>query len=145
MIALSHLRGCLLVAVLALACGCGSGGRAGVQGAVTLDGAPIESGRISFLPIEGTPGGGGQAQIVNGRYTIASAGGPNPGVYRVEIRAERKTGKQIRAGSPAPAGTMVDETIEAVPARFNKDSTLREELKGGSNTRDFTLTTQAAP
>jgi hypothetical protein len=145
MIAGFPLRACVLIAVLTLVYGCVSGSRAGIQGEVTLDGAPIESGRIRFVPIEGTPGGGGQAQIVKGQYRIDSAGGPTPGVYRVEILAERKTGKKIPAGSPAPRGTLVDETVEAIPARFNKESILREELKAGPHTRDFTLTSQAAP
>ena len=119
MIALFQLRACLLGAVLALACGCG-GGLAGIQGTVTLDGTLIETGRISFVPIEGTAGSGGRAQIVKGHYSIDSAGGPSPGVYRIEILAPRKTGKKRPAGSPAPPGTMVDEEVEAIKSGLTK-------------------------
>ncbi len=62
------------------------------------------------------------------------------GKYRVIIRSQRKTGKKIAAGSPAPPGTLVDETVEAVPDRYNKQSQLRAEVKVGNNPLNFELT-----
>ncbi len=137
-------RWALLLSLVVPASGCG-GGSASIKGAVTLDGTPVESGHVNFVPIEGTPGAGARAQVVNGQYSVEAAARASPGVYRVEISARRKTGKKIPVGSPAPPGTMADEEVEAVPVRYNKSSTLREELKGGANTRDFSLTSKPEP
>jgi hypothetical protein len=163
----------LLLAVLALLPGCSRS--ATVEGTVTLDGAPVEAGHITFVPTEGTAGPGAQATIASGHYTIDLASRAKPGVYRVEIAARRKTGKTIPAGSPFPPGTMVDEEVEYrigiaarrktgktipagspfppgtmveeevedAPARYNKKSTLRQELKAGPNIADFAVTTEA--
>ena len=68
--------------------------------------------------------------------------GTSPGAYRVEITARRKTGKKIPVGSPAPKGTMADEEVEALPARYHTASTLREVLKAGANKVDFPLTSK---
>jgi hypothetical protein len=125
---------------LVVACGCGGGDkRAAISGRVTLDGAAPEAGSISFQPIEGTKGPGAGAVITRGSYEIPRAQGPVAGVYRVEIHAQRKTGKKLPAGSPAPPGTMVDEVVEAVPARYNSPSTLRSEVKAGNNSLSYDL------
>jgi hypothetical protein len=113
-----------------------------VSGKVTLDGEPVETGSISFVPIEGTQSPTAGAEIIDGEYEIPSAGGPKLGVFRVEIRSQRKTGKKIQAGSPAPPGTMVDETVEAIPRQYNKQSKLRAELKPGANPLDYELTSK---
>jgi hypothetical protein len=141
---LSPWRSFLLLALLAIAPGCG-GKVATIEGTVTIDEKPVETGTITFVPIEGTPGSGARAQIAKGVYTIDSSMGTAPGTYRVEIAARRKTGKKIPIGSPAPPGTTADEEVEALPARYNKESTLRETLKAGANTVDFSLATKAKP
>lgn len=133
-------RGFGMFAVL-LACGCGDKTIA-ISGRVTLDGEALEAGSINFVPIEGTQSPGAGAVITKGAYEVPRDKGPLPGVYRVEIKAQRKTGKQIAAGSPAPPGTMVDEAVEAVPERYNKDSQLRLEVKAGANPGNFDLVTK---
>jgi hypothetical protein len=135
------LPACTLLLAL-LASGCGTK-VASVTGSVTLDGTPVETGLITFVPIDGTPGSGARAQIAKGVYTVDSSMATAPGTYRVEIAARRKTGKKIPLGSPAPPGTMADEEVEAVPARYNKESTLREVLKPGANAVDFALSSKA--
>jgi hypothetical protein len=134
-----HGRCWLLSALLVSGCG---GSHASVEGQVKLDDAVVETGSILFEPIEGTVGPSGRASIVKGRYAIDATGQLSPGTYRVEIRAPRKTGKSIPARSPAPRGTMIEEEVEAVPERYNTKSTLRQELKKGTNTADFALTTK---
>jgi hypothetical protein len=131
----------LLLVVLAPGCG---DGRASLEGKVALDGTPVETGLVTLIPVEGNPGLGGRAQIIKGRYSFAGAGRPAAGTYRVEISAKRKTGRQVPAGSPAPAGTMVDEEVEGVPAEYNKNSSLRATLNPGSNVQDFTLASKGA-
>ena len=37
------------------------------------------------------------------------------------------------------AGTEEDEIVEAIPARYNEESTLVEEIKPGENVIDFDL------
>ncbi|MDB5306121.1 MAG: hypothetical protein JWO38_323 [Gemmataceae bacterium] len=126
--------------VAAGGCGNGGGGRAAVRGKVTLDGQPVEAGLISFVPAEGTKGPSAGAAVSQGEYEVQGDNLPVPGAYRVEIKAQKKTGKKVPVGSPAPPGTMAEETVEAIPARYNTRSTLREELKPGSNVLNFDLT-----
>ena len=124
--------------------GCGDAGRVTVGGAVTLDGSPVPGVTITFLPTKETaaPAAGG---IVgkNGTYEVAFTGAPSTGTYRVEIRGlERKTGKMIPAPPPFNPGALIEESFEAIPDRYNKQSTLTVELKRGDNRRDFVLTTK---
>lgn len=52
-----------------------------VTGKVTYDGAPVESGAISFMPVDGKGAAAG-ATIVNGTYTVE---GVPPGKKIVEV------------------------------------------------------------
>lgn len=125
---------------LILSGGCGGGTQASVAGKVTLDGQPVENGLITFVPMDKSKGQTAGASISNGNYKIDSTNLPSPGTYRVEIIAKIKTGKKIPAGSPSPPGTMIDETIDGIPLKYNKKSTLIQEFKVGTNTCDFVLT-----
>jgi len=132
-----------LALALALLAGCGADGdRGSVSGTIALDGKPLESGSINFAPAEGTQSPSAGAAIEGGKYEIPRDKGPMAGAFTVTIRAPRKTGKKVPAGSPFPPGTMVDETVEAVPAKFNVKSELRREVKAGSNTLNFELTSR---
>jgi hypothetical protein len=104
-------------------------------GEVSLDGEPVDGGNILFLP-EGE-GKKGAADIVAGKYAIPSQQGLQPGKYRIEIRWDKPTGKQLPSGDP---GMMMDERVPAVPAKYNAESTLVEEIKAGENKLDFKLT-----
>jgi hypothetical protein len=130
--------------VLVVAPGCGSKSRwqhAAVEGKVTLDGAPVERGLITFVPTGETKGVTTGAPIENGQYRIAAADGPVVGANRVEITASRKTGRKIQKAMADP-GTMMDETVEAVPPKYNKQSTLQREVKAENNVFDFDLRTR---
>ena len=128
-----------VVLLLVALTGCGGPQRGEVTGQVTLDGQPIDGGEIRFLPNVGLPA---RATIVNGRFAIPAATGPSLGEVRVEVRWIRKTGKQVPAMAPAPPGTMIDETAEAVPDRFNRNSELTTNIQAGANTADFALSTK---
>ncbi|MFH1924018.1 MAG: hypothetical protein ABIP48_29540 [Planctomycetota bacterium] len=125
-----------LAVLLVVIAGCDGSNRAGVTGEVTLDGQPVEDGTISFVPSGGAAAWG---DIKGGRYSISAAEGPGVGTSRVEIRWDRKTGKKSPAVPPAPPDTMIEETEEAVPARYNAESELKAEVKSGKNTFDFKL------
>lgn|GEM_PF-2052551 len=119
---------CLLMCVAA---GCGSSGppvipgMVGIQGQVTVDGAPVPVGRIVLIPASsGTnvPGGEFAGSITNGRYLLEL----NPGSYRVEI---------------FQYGESVNEQVpQLLPAEFNTESTLKAEVpSSGSAPIDFAL------
>ena len=127
-----------LALLLIVAVGCGSN-QAGVSGDVTLGGQPIEGGSISFIPTDSTAGPPAHGKIEGGHYSIAARDGPAIGTSRVEIRWTRKTGRKIPAIAPAPKGSFTEETIEAVPPRYNSKSELEVPVERGDNTFDFKL------
>lgn len=108
-----------------------------IAGEVTLDGKPLEEGVIRFLPIDGAQGSIAAGEVRGGRFQIAGRAGPTIGWNRVEINGFRRTGRMIPA--PFPQQGMIEERIEAVPPQFNAESTLKYEVKPGSNTADFEL------
>jgi hypothetical protein len=125
---------------LLVAPGCSSdGGRVGLSGTITLDGEPLPSGSILFVPIEGTMSPSAGSDIVDGDYEVARARGPKTGVFRVEIRSQRKSGRKVQAPPPAAKGVLAEEWIEAVPASYNRESTLRIELEPGNHPLNFDL------
>lgn len=131
----------LFAGLLLLTAGCGDN-QVRIRGNVTLDGKPIDTGAITFIPNDLSKGQTAGASIAFGEFQVVGNNLPPPGLYRVEIRGQKKTGKQIPAGSPSPPGTMVEETIEAVPAKYNYKSELKQELKTGDNKFNFELSSQ---
>lgn len=133
---LRSLASLVLIALVSALIGCSSDNRRAVSGEVSLDGESVSSGSIVFLPTAGD-GPKGAAEIVDGKYTIPAEQGLPPGNYRVEIRWSQATGKQIPSGDP---GMLMDERLEAMPARYNTASTLTAEITAGENKQDFKLT-----
>jgi len=134
----NRLAGAALAVLMAGLCGC-SDARLPVQGKVTLDGRPLREGMISFMPPQGKAGSSASGAISAGTYSIPAGGGLLPGVYRVEIRWARKTGRKIEAGVPTADGT-VEEVVEGIPARYNSDSILQREVSPEATSLDFDLT-----
>jgi len=131
-----RLRGAMpwvfALALLTAMIGCGESGpeRAEVRGTVTLDGTPVESGSISFIPIEGT----------NGAYHLTRSDGPVIGKHRVQILASRPTGRQIEAGEGADdPNAMIDEIEMYIPPEYNTKSKLTADIESGTNQVDFAL------
>lgn len=129
----------LKMTLLAALAGCGSSDRVSIQGQVTFDGQPVGPGSIVFLPETSREAIKVAAPIEAGQYQIGPERGAAPGPVRVEISWSKKTGRQIPSADP---GMMMDETQEAIPPRYNTDSTLRRELQPGENVLDFVLTAQ---
>ena len=121
-----------IVVVLGLA-GCGSNGRSTVEGTVTLNGQPIESGSMSFRPLDGkTPTVG--CFITAGRFRLQVP----IGSMRVEISAMEKSGKKgvtTAQGDPVE----VDLVTEAIPERYNAKSELVIDVKPGVNRVTYAL------
>ena len=121
--------------------GCGGPGgvpRGAVEGRVTLDGAMIETGSITFVPTGGTKGPVSGTAITDGHYRLSAADGPVVGSHRVEIYAPRKTGRKVPAPMGNP-GEMTDEIVEVFPPQYNTRSILERDVKSGKNTLDFEL------
>lgn len=98
-----------------------------VEGGVTLDGQPLETGKILFNPQQ--EGLSSFGEISGGKFALSGTDALSPGPYRVEIYGMKLTGKKVpSADDPA---TLVDETINIVPKRYNLQSTLSANLPPG--------------
>lgn len=104
-----------------------------VSGKVTLNGAPLESGQIIFVPGDGVgiPSG---AKISSGSYRADVP----LGAKRVEIRAPKVVG-QKDAYEGDPNSPKIDLIEEMVPPRYNSQSELKATIATGSNVQDFSL------
>jgi hypothetical protein len=117
-----RFRRVVLWAVCVAAAGCGRGEptRGALHGTVTVDGAPLAQGHIRLFAL--TPGGAGtDAAIVDGQYRIPAERGPMAGTYRVEIEALKPSGRRVY---DPDTRQMVEELVNALPARYHTQSTL---------------------
>ena len=131
-----------LVAAVAVAAlgGCSPGEPASLSGEVRYLEVPIATGGIRLFPLQGTPGRGAIARIVDGKYRMEPGEGLYVGNYRVEIHATRPTGRTIKEVPGEPAPTEPGEELESyLPAIYGTSSALRVELKPGENVRNFEL------
>lgn len=117
--------------------------RASVQGIVTFDGAPLENGVLVLLPADGTKGPTAGSAVSKGAFSIAAASGPVVGRYRVEIKALRKTGRQVKAVIPVGGRKEKEESEQFIPAKYNTASELEVEIKPGRNA--ITLELESTP
>jgi len=124
------------VAAASLLTGCGetAGGPPGqaVSGVVTLDGRPLESGSIVFVPVDaaGEPTGG---PVKDGAFAIPAKDGPAPGVYVVSVYSRKSTGKTMP--DPNDPDATIEEGFESIPAKYNVASTLKAEVAEGDDNR----------
>jgi hypothetical protein len=135
---------CGLVLLLAAgAAGCGKGLPASVSGTVTLDGRPLTTGLVTFLPAASGPVAYG-AIGPQGRYSIqtGSKGGLEPGDYSVTVAANAPPpAAPPPAGGPKYAEPML---LLVTPRRYaDKQTTpLKATVSPGSQTIDFALESQ---
>lgn len=97
--------------------GCGDGGpvRCEVTGTVTLDGEPLETGQVLFLPVDGQ-GPSDACPIVAGAFEGEVALGSK----QVEITATKEVPAAQEGGMP--------DYINLVPAQYNTSTTLTAEV-----------------
>jgi hypothetical protein len=129
-------------ALLAGVVGCGgSGSEATVEGMVTLDGAPVPAGSISFVP----SAGGTQAYAMSdesGNYEAYTGRKPGlrPGEYKVTVVARQKPQvNQTEAGGPAAAGESITPRWYASP----ETTSLAISVEPGANDINLELSSQA--
>lgn len=128
---------CAAIASLCLFAGCSSSKEIPIHGEITLDGKPIPGpGIIAFYAEPGTDSPHASAEFADGKYEIPAAQGPSTGKFRVEITWPKPTGKKTPSAEP---GLMLDERVEALPARYNQQTELRVEISPSQNVHDFHL------
>jgi hypothetical protein len=130
----------LMASVLLGGCG-GTSNQATVEGVVTLEGAAVPSGSISFVPASG----GTQSYAMSdasGNYEVYTGreAGLKPGDYTVTIVArERPAVNQTESGGPAPAGAAITPAWYASP----ETSGLKFTVAPGANEINLELSKQA--
>ena len=111
-------------------------GRFVLSGTVTYDGAPLPSGTIEFFPtdLEKKPAG---AEVIDGKFQMDRALGPELGQYQVVILAERPSGRR----EPADEGSsqMVEVPEQYIPAVYNSQTKLSVEVTGDRDDLNFAL------
>jgi hypothetical protein len=116
--------------LIAAAClGCGQTTESIVQGSVTIDGVPVETGMIRFLRPAGRGPTAGAA-IEAGRYRAVV----RPGPVVVEIKAFRKAGEARLSPDPAAPPVPILE-----PLRREQAPAIERTLTPGRNALDFAL------
>lgn len=125
--------------------GCGKGEvlkRVPVDGYVTVDGNPLKSGSIRFIPIDDTKGPAAVAVIEDGIYELPAETGPVMGKLRVEIEATNHQGFDLDDEKAYAAKAEQGPPIakNPVPETFNRQSTLSINLdEDGDSDLDFRL------
>ena len=153
----NDLRATVVLSLIVAAAGCGDDGfgrRYQVHGTVSYRSQPVESGLITFGPVEGRDTGPARVAvgtIRNGSYTLSTAGnddGAFPGRYRVAIRSTAADDKQVAARAQRGPGHQLD-VIQAtrkarslIPQKYQSPNTsgLTREVKAETNRIDFDLT-----
>jgi hypothetical protein len=105
-----------------------------VGGIVRLDGQPMVTGRINFIPLPGTSGPDAGTTIEEGKYRVEK--GLTVGEYLVRIQGTRQTTKRVQP--PFPGDTVWDE-VPVVAAEFDEKSKLTARVQAGANTIDFNV------
>jgi hypothetical protein len=132
----------LLAATTPWIVGCNDG-LSTVSGTVTLDGQPIAvgdrvNGVVNFLREDGSGASASAALDRSGRYwlTTGSRRGVEPGNYRVTVAVTETIMPDDPNAMPVPK--------LLTPAKYGntQNSGLRAEVKPGSNTFDFALSSQ---
>jgi hypothetical protein len=121
-------------AILVLSAGCSDRLPAKqIYGTVTYQGQKVDAGNVRFVPIEGTEGPASRAYIIDGQYRIDARGGVPLGKHRVEVNAQRKTGRKVMGRTAADVG-QVDEMVTVGPPKYTgTDSTIIVEVKKDLN------------
>ena len=144
----SKYRSLLLCSIaLAAIAGCSGGGdkydRLPFSGTVTLDGQPLASGYVIFVPKSGQPTQS-TGIIDGGKFEIPKKAGTVAGKYSVAIFS----GVESSIGSAAPATPEAEAAAkkgkgERVPRKYNIDTILTVDIEAGKdNVFPFDLTTK---
>ena len=113
--------------------GCSSDPNKGtVSGTVILDGQPLQSGLIRFVPVDGQTSTA-EATITDGEFSVEVPVGEK----LVSISAPKVVGK--RPAYQTPNAPMIDIIEELLPARYNVTSELTLNVTAGRQDAEFKL------
>jgi hypothetical protein len=125
----SLLKCALTVVALACFSGCLGEQRQVISGTVSVGGVKADTGRLFFVPVEGAKGPRIVAEITDGAYRIESGGGLLAGKYRVELDAQKRTGRKTKGRIMGGEAVERDETIPMAPRLYrDADSPLIVEI-----------------
>ncbi len=99
------LRTVLACGVFVMA-GCGTESVGTIGGQVVVDGAPVETGTVSFRPAENPTGRGSGGALSDGRFEIPGDEVMKPGKYLVSVVAMKATGKTFNDPQRGPVPVM---------------------------------------
>jgi hypothetical protein len=129
----------LVPLLLVLSGGCGPKGpvRQEISGTVLLDKQPLDTGYITFEPLDGQRTGDG-SMITDGKYHLPRDKGLMPGRYRVFIVGGDGTSG---SGNAEPSGPRpgVKPGRERIPPEYNEKSNVVREVTDGPNQFDFDI------
>ncbi len=147
--------------VCVLGCGGGGAATAPVSGTVTLDGQPLSSVMVSFMPNGGGPAASALTDA-SGKYSLVTAGkkGAVLGKHTVKVTtvvaavgmaagemksdsAEYKQKMMSGGGKDYYKAQSAAMAIkEVIPEKYNTKSTLSHEVVSGNNTFDIAMTSK---
>lgn len=135
----------LAVVLVAAVIGCGGADAGQVSGVVTLDGDPLANATVTFHPQqadgESAPISQGTTDA-NGKYTLTliSTGETGAVIGKHDVSIEVFEDAEDE-DDQADVNEDIEDKPNIVPARYNVDSELTFEVKGGSNSADWPLET----
>ena len=135
----------LTVIVIVAMVGCGGEigpARYPISGEVKIDGQPLESGTITFLPESKQIAV--SSEFSSGLYSFRRSEGPTAGRYLVEIVSVKPTGKIIR--HPDLPSETLEEVRNIIPTQYNTKTLLKVEVKPDiENKFNFELSSREKP
>jgi hypothetical protein len=136
----NRIAAVFLAPVVCLVAGCGQPGK--VSGVVTLDGAPLSTGVITFNPAVSGPSAYG-AIGADGRYELrtGATAGLAAGEYVVTVAANAAAQKQPGAGS-WPGTERVLPLVTPRKYADREKTPLRATVKAGGQKLDFALVSE---
>ncbi|BBO33340.1 carboxypeptidase-like regulatory domain-containing protein [Lacipirellula parvula] len=135
----SVARCALAIIVIGIA-GCSDANFSTVSGRVSLNGASLDGGAITFIPEAAGPLAYGNV-APDGTYSLQSSGGVEglrPGNYTATV--------SYRSGRPSPGMTLAQiQALEKVPISYTTPETsdLKKEVKAGDNQIDLELVSKS--
>lgn len=123
-----------LAALIVVVVGCSSDEvtKGTVTGEVTLDGQPLKTGLIRFVPVDGkTPTA--DATITDGKFSAVVPLGEK----KVEISSPKVVGKLKMYDTPD--SPVVEQTTNMIPQQYNVRTTLTLTVQRGSQEKKFEL------
>jgi len=131
--------------ILILFSGCGGDGlpRQAISGSISINGKPLKSGVVNFVPQSAEIPTQSGAAIIDGKYSIPKSTGLVPGKYKVVISSgEGSAEKKVDKVSDLP-GMAPIPAKEAIPPEYNNNTSLEANVAaGGSNVFEFNLATK---